>query len=1029
MTDKFKSFIALAKQRYRITLTSVEQKLLKAIVKGEVADYQVKSPELILLKEKLDLELLKEQLKGLEDVENLEDLEDLGLEQLKELEKSEHPEQLKQLLAALAKEKEINNPATAESWGEKRILSAKFIEWLCTDVEAFKYFTNHGLQVCGAKISGKLNLEFVKFEGLLYFTECVFTEKVILRGAKVEEVKFNGSHVVGIDAGLIEVRGSLYLENGFHSKGEVSLSRAIIGGVLSCIKGHFSNKEGGALVAEIIEVKASIFLGDGFKAEGEVSLCGATIGAQLLCNGGHFCNTEKDALIALSIEVKASVFLSDGFKAKGRVSLSEATIGGQLSCRQAHFCNKEGDALNAENIEVKGDVSLSNDFKAEGRVSLSGATIGGILNCFKCHFSNKGKNAFFAQDIEVKSNVFLRNDFKAEGEVSLSGATIGGVLDCGQGHFSNPGKDALFANSIEVKASVFLSDSFKAEGRVILYGANIGGTLSCIKGHFSNPGKDALFANSIEVKVDVLLSNDFKAEGQVNLSGANIGSKLSCYGGHFSNPGKDALIAQNIEVKADAYLIQDFKAEGRVSLSGAIIGGTLYCFKCHFSNPGKDALNIQNIEVKADVYLSNDFKAEGRVSLSGSTIGGKLNCSQGHFSNPGQNALNIQNIEVKTNIILSNGFKSEGKVDLTAANIKGNLDCRNGNFSNEKGTVLSAEGINVEGDILLDKGTFQGNIYLVSARVDDTLSMVKIKQKKVTVPLYLRLLYPFIKNIKNNPITSLLQKEYQRIESHYMKIDLQFARIGRLRDDEQSWPQKNNLNLDGFIYQKLGTDDNIKVLKDAKTRLKWLRLQPEFFPQTYEQLAEVLKKEGDPDAATEILIHKERDIRPKLNRLSKFWNYFLDITIAYGYKPTKALVWSSIFISIGWTSFALGHYNCSDSISNNKCLFSPASEISPYTEEPNNKTIDIDYPEFNLWLYSLDTFIPIVDLHQQTYWLPNSQKGKEIIRVYLPITTDIIVSFKIKTGGLLQLYLWLHIIFGWILTSLWVAGFSGLVRG
>ena len=297
--------------------------------------------------------------------------------------------------------------------------------------------------------------------------------------------------------------------------------------------------------------------------------------------------------------------------------------------------------------------------------------------------------------------------------------------------------------------------------------------------------------------------------------------------------------------------------------------------------------------------------------------------------------------------------------------------------------------------------------------------MVKIKQEKVTFPLYLRLLYPFFKNIKNNQIASLLQTEYQRIETHYMKIDLQFARIGRLRDDEQSWPQKNNINLDGFIYQKLGTDDNIKVLKDAKTRLKWLRLQPDFFPQTYEQLAEVLKKEGDPDAATEILIHKERDIRPKLNRLSKFWNYFLDATIAYGYKPTQALVWSSLFISFGWNVFALGYYNCSNSISNNKCLFSPASEISPYTEESNNKKIDIDYPEFNFWLYSLDTFIPIVDLHQQEFWLPNSQKGREI-----PL-----ILFKVKTGGLLRWYLWVHIVFGWILTSLWVAGFSGLVRG
>ncbi|NEQ93668.1 MAG: hypothetical protein F6K25_24595 [Okeania sp. SIO2G4] len=781
MTDKFNSFVALAKQRYRITLTSVEEKLLKAIVAGEVADYQVKSPEL-------------------------------------------------------------DNPAQVELWGEERILSAEFIYWLCTDVEAFKYFTNHGLQVRGAKISGELNLEFVKFESLLYFTECVFIHKIILRGVKVEEVKFNGSHVVGIDAALIEVRGSLCLNNGFQSKGEVNLGRATIGCILLCNKGHFSNPEGYALIAQGIEVKADVFLRYDFKAEGRVSLSGATIGGQLDCSGGHFSNQEGDALFAENIEVKADVFLRNGFQAKGRVNLLEATIGGQLNCIQGHFFNQEGDALFAENIEVKGSVFLSNNFKAEGRVSLSGATIGGQLNC--------------------------------------------------------------------------------------------------IQGHFSNQQGDALCAENIEVKNSVILSNCFKADGRVRLSGANIGGQLGCSGSYFSSK------------------------EG-------------------------DALNAQNIEVKSSVFLDNGFKSEGRVSLFGATIGGQLDCSGGHFSNQEGDALFAQNIEVKTNIILSKGFKAEGKVDLTAANIKGNLNCTQGNFSNEKGKVLSAEGINVDGDILLDEGTFKGKIYLVSARVDDTLSMVKIK------------------------------------ESKQMKLDLQFARIGRLRDHKESWPEKNNLNLDGFIYQKFGADDaddNIKVPKDSKTRLEWLRLKPEneFFPQTYEQLAEVLKKEGDTDAATEILIHKERDIRPKLNGLSKFWNGFLDKTIAYGYKPTKALVSSAIFISFGWNLFGFYSAYCLNSISNNKCPFSPSSEISLYSEETNdNKKIDIDYPEFNFWLYSLDTFIPIVDLHQQEFWLPNPKKGEEI-----PL-----ILFKVKAGRLLRWYLWIHIIFGWILTSLWVAGFSGLVRG
>ncbi|GGA51721.1 hypothetical protein CYANOKiyG1_71450 [Okeania sp. KiyG1] len=518
--------------------------------------------------------------------------------------------------------------------------------------------------------------------------------------------------------------------------------------------------------------------------------------------------------------------------------------------------------------------------------------------------------------------------------------------------------------------------------------------LNCSNGNFSNPERSALVAQGIQAKDGVFLDDGFHAEGRVNLFGATIGSQLNCMKGHFSNPKGNALVAQSIQVKDGVFLADGFQAEGEVNLSGATIGGQLNCMKGHFSNPKGNALVAQSIQVKDGVFLTDGFQAEGEVNLSGATIGGQLNCMKGHFSNPKGNALNAQNIEVKTNISLTNGFKAEGTVDLTAANIKGNLDCRNGNFSNEKGNVLSAEGINVDGDILLDKGTFQGKIYLVSARVDDTLSMLQIQ------------------------------------ESKQMKLDLQFARIGRLRDDEQSWPQENNLNLDGFIYQKFGGDDNIQVPKDSETRLKWLRLKPEneFFPQTYEQLAEVLKKEGDTDAARKILIHKERDIRPKLNCLSQFWNFILDITIVYGYKPTRALLLSSLFILAGVCFFNSGYENCAELISNDKCLFSPSSRIRPYIEDEetnDNKKIDIDYPEFNSLWYSLDTFIPIVDLHQQTYWLPNPKKiGK------VPLILFKVKIFNISiSSNCLRWYLWFHIIFGWILTSLWVAGFSGLVRG
>jgi hypothetical protein len=54
-----------------------------------------------------------------------------------------------------------------------------------------------------------------------------------------------------------------------------------------------------------------------------------------------------------------------------------------------------------------------------------------------------------------------------------------------------------------------------------------------------------------------------------------------------------------------------------------------------------------------------------------------------------------------------------------------------------------------------------------------------------------------------------------------------------------------------------------------------------------------------------------------------------------------------------------------------------------------------------------NAFVPFIDLKQKGYWIPDASTSY---------------------GNWVLLYLWLHIIAGWILTTLWVAGFSGLVR-
>ena len=94
------------------------------------------------------------------------------------------------------------------------------------------------------------------------------------------------------------------------------------------------------------------------------------------------------------------------------------------------------------------------------------------------------------------------------------------------------------------------------------------------------------------------------------------------------------------------------------------------------------------------------------------------------------------------------------------------------------------------------------------------------------------------------------------------------------------------------------------------------------------------------------------------------------------------------------------------------------SKEAEYVSENNSMDcrVETDYPKFCALVYSLDMFVPLVNLHQANYWLPNANKGSEM-RI-----------LKIRTGGLLSLYMWVHIIVGWILTTLFVVGLTGLAR-
>lgn len=236
-----------------------------------------------------------------------------------------------------------------------------------------------------------------------------------------------------------------------------------------------------------------------------------------------------------------------------------------------------------------------------------------------------------------------------------------------------------------------------------------------------------------------------------------------------------------------------------------------------------------------------------------------------------------------------------------------------------------------------------------------------------------------------------------------IQLDLRDAHAAELADDMHSWPDSGDLFLDGFQYSRIA-----EGLMTVMSRLDWLRRQltkepnggsTDFNPQPYKQLAAVFKSGGDDAAARAVLISMEdvRHAHDDKTRLGRLWGETLRFTIHYGYEPWRALIPSIAVVALGWGFFWIG--NC-------RKVIAPSEKEAFDLLDKNG--VAAHYPRFFSLIYSLDVFLPIINLGLKDKWLPNSNRG--------------------LLGRALRAWMWVEVPLGWILTSLFVAGLTGLVQ-
>ncbi len=425
-------------------------------------------------------------------------------------------------------------------------------------------------------------------------------------------------------------------------------------------------------------------------------------------------------------------------------------------------------------------------------------------------------------------------------------------------------------------------------------------------------------------------------------------------------------------------------------------------------------INAEGLIVRGDLNLGEGFHASGETRLERAEIDGALICSGGSFhyskvsmsryAGPDRPALILDEIVVGSEADLDFGFRSEGAVTMRQASVAHDIGfygahlinphnwAFEGNFSSFGSVWFGVPGNG------FDWGTFEadGIVGFVGAKIANSIIVKSARFLGAPGDGH---------GFSGGGLTAGGLFYWRDVElKNGATVDLNGAHVGTLLDEEKSWPEPSHLLIDGFTYDGFGPGSPT----DLRTRLRWISLQPQtpgaFNPQPYRQLAKAYRESGLENDATSVLVAAE-DVRyARYGWRGRLLGGFLRATIGYGHRPLRAIDWSLGVVLLGWLMVSVAKRA-------GVMRLTWPETTPPPSGDPT--------AGLNPLLYSLDLFLPFVNLHQEHYWWPDESSARSLRLAGL--------TLKVR-GSMLRLYLWAQIIAGWLLSAIFIAGVTGLIR-
>ena len=888
----------------------------------------------------------------------------------------------------------------------------------------------------------------------------------------------------------------LLMDGSFSSEGVIDLCKATIGKNIVCGGGTFRNNTQESIFAEAVKVGNSVFMRNGFKSEGSINFKHAYIGENLELVNSELINVEYYTIEAESIKVNKHIFLNNAIS-KGKIDLRGANIGKNVEFCNSTFKNNSMISIDLQDSYIGNDILMNGSFYSEGSIDIQRATIGKNFDCSDGAFFNSYATVIDASNSKIHGNIFFNNNFSAFGTINLSNAEIKKNLNCDNGHFYNKNKTTILADALIVAGSIFFRNGCYSNGEINLYAAEIRNNLECSGSRFENEKNISIGAENVKIGGNLYLSKNettntpFISKGLVDLFNGTISGTMVCDGGQFFNYYDTVLNALSLKIGNSIFMRDAFKSEGTVNLYGANIGRNLECIDAEFSNAIGTAINAENMDILGSLRIRGTTQINGQLDILGSHIGNQVDMDNVTIRSKNNLTLIAHDIEVKNSFFINN-CNFYGGISMYAAHIGADLICYNSNFyknNNASNNIfnlpysLYASGLDIDGDLIITLATLNNQVDLESSYIkrNMTISDCIIQSNTKERPsLYAQDLHVggTLSLEKNQLVTGKIQINHAELGHFSIKQFFQ-PRIKNCQLDLRSSHAKcfelistlfsGELLLDGFHYDSLkipileteqSTNNDTKNKMFSKSQelanyySNWLGTVPDasYTPQPYEELSNALREQGYEEAAIDVQIQKNK-LRLKhsnLTPLEETWSNLTGFFIDYGYRPLKSLWFVAGFIALGTLlASCFYRYGLFARTTPGDFIYDGDPTTIVYRKNAEHKLRTV-YPPFNPLIYSLDSFIPLIDLHQCSFWQPSlrffSLFAKQNNRSLTSFVTnddwfsinllwldgpDKWIQKKVSNRHwfhLIRAYFYVHIFMGWLLTSLFIAGLAGIIK-